>query len=1196
MKRGTWFTLHISASGQRGNGCLLKKIDRYRPIQRQSSSNIKVSVNQRVVMWAAVSVAVAVGIATLLVVLYSILTWNYSYWKKRGVPHIPPTLPNGNVKELMQQKLPVSLMFEKLYKELQGHRFGGVYRGFTPVLLLREPELIKHFLTKDFMHFHDRNQPVDEKKDPLGLNLFSLHGPLWRKLRMKLTPTFTSGKMKMMYSLITDCAKEMVDFLDEPANKGESIDIKELIGHFSTDIIGSCAFGTQFNSFKDPNSGFRMFGRSISPSSNSDGHKNHIFQTCFPILKIMSEFYSLLSLKKKPYFGDMFIKMVTDVIEYQMTDNLLVAQCFVFFLAGYETSSSVVSFCLHELAVNPDIQRRLRAEVDSALEENDGKLTYDVIQSMKYMDQTIYETLRKYPSVSNLERLCTKEYVIPHTDVTVEKGTLVIIPAYALHHDPEYFPDPEKFDPERFNQDNKNSFPQYAYLPFGEGPRICIGMRFGLMQVKVGLATLLSKYEFSISEKSSVPLILEPAAILTTAKGPHEAEFNPVPYPMLYKCQGSNLGPLDQYPGTLTIREELGRLTVEEVNPYLRGGRKENHLGKPTPSSPDLDSSLDLSVLSSLDQHETSALANYATEAGRRIIILTNYTCVLGMRKRKCTCICGEGQWKTILEKNTISTPDRDSNLDLPVIGSLVYWERSALDHVAIEAGTDATRLGVEEERKGGKNTSSERHRLRSNLEPANMDMSRPLLHSRNVMLRRLGLQAALFFSALVACAVAEPPVDRQYLPPGSQEGDYSSPSSQYGGPSINSGSYSNDDGLSAEYGVPFESSRNFDSSNSLSSEYGVPSTSSGSPSAEYNAPAPFTRNSGSSLSTSSSGRFSGISRPSSQYGAPSAASSRFEGASSVSSQFWGASAPSNKYGAPSASSSRLSGASFGGSGRFGGSGSPSNTYGAPSASASRFGGSSSTTSGRFSGASAPSSQYGAPSTGSSRFGGSVAPASGQFGGFGSPSAQYGAPSVSAGGLTGSRTPSAQYGSPSSEYGAPLGGYNANSLQEDPLAEMYPHLSGGRVENRLGKNTLIISNIDMSPDIPVTSNPDQHESDVFIIVKIIPSFLNHIVFYQTPDDAVPKFQEPANYNFNYEVQDAESGAEFGQEETRQDESAKGSYHVLLPDGRTLIVEYMADEEGYKPTIRYEEPAAGNSRGVSNQGPYPASQRGQGGPY
>nr|CAD7408533.1 unnamed protein product [Timema poppensis] len=448
-------------------------------------------------MWAAVSVAVAVGITTILAVLYTILTWNYSYWKKRGVPQIPPTLPNGNVKELIQQKLPVSLMFEKLYKELQGHRFGGVYRGFTPVLLLRDPELIKNFLAKDFMHFHDRNLPVDEKRDPLGLNLFSLHGPLWRRLRMKLTPTFTSGKMKMMYSLITDCAKEMVDFLDEPANKGESIDIKEWIGHFSTDIIGSCAFGTQFNSFKDPNSGFRMFGRSISPSSNSEAHKHHIFQTCFPILKVMSEFYSFLSLKKKPYYGDMFIKMVTEVIEYREKN-------------GIERKDF--------LQMLIKLKNKGRIESDALVSKDDDHL--------KNLDQFVakgndgdIETLRKYPSVSNLERRCTKEYVIPHTDVTVEKGTLVMIPVYALHHDPDYFPDPEKFDPERFNQDNKNSFPQYAYLPFGEGPRICIGMRFGLMQVKVGLATLLSKYEFSISEKSSVPLILEPAAMLTTAKG-----------------------------------------------------------------------------------------------------------------------------------------------------------------------------------------------------------------------------------------------------------------------------------------------------------------------------------------------------------------------------------------------------------------------------------------------------------------------------------------------------------------------------------------------------------------------------------------------------------------------------------------------------------------------------------------------------
>nr|CAD7591204.1 unnamed protein product [Timema genevievae] len=517
-------------------------------------------------MLATLQVAIALG--SLLVILYTILTWNYGYWKNRGVHYIPPTLPAGNVKELIMQKMSISHMYDKLYKQLQGHRFGGIFRGFTPILLLRDPELIKHFLTKDFIHFHDRNLPVDEKKNPLGLHLFFLHGHLWRNLRMKLTPTFTSGKIKMMFSLITESSQEMVKYLEEPAKKGESIEIKDLIGHFSTDVIGSCAFGTQFNSFKDPDTGFRKFGRGLM--SNSGGLLNQITLTCFPILKAVGVVKSLIPGAGKPYYGDMFITLVKDVIEYrekngverndflqmliklknkgkvdfddvaskdddylknmdkivtkgndgdlELTENLMVSQCFVFFVAGYETSSSVISFCLHELAVNPDIQSRVKAEVDNALDENGGELTYGVIQSMTYLEQTIYETLRKYPSVPNLERMCTKEYVIPGTDATIDKGTLVMIPSYALHHDPEYFPDPEKFDPDRFSKENKNSFPQYSYLPFGEGPRICIGMRFGLMQVKVGLATLLSKYEFSICEKSSVPLILSPVSPLTTAK------------------------------------------------------------------------------------------------------------------------------------------------------------------------------------------------------------------------------------------------------------------------------------------------------------------------------------------------------------------------------------------------------------------------------------------------------------------------------------------------------------------------------------------------------------------------------------------------------------------------------------------------------------------------------------------------------
>nr|CAD7394319.1 unnamed protein product [Timema cristinae] len=120
------------------------------------------------------------------------------------------------------------------------------------------------------------------------------------------------------------------------------------------------------------------------------------------------------------------------------------------------------------------------------------------------------ETLRKHPPVGNIDRTCTKAYTIPGTKVHLEKGTKVKIPVYALHYDPKYYPDPHKFEPERFNEENKRKRHTYTYLPFGEGPRMCIGMRFAMMQIKVGLAVLLLNYRFSICPLTKIPIVLEP--------------------------------------------------------------------------------------------------------------------------------------------------------------------------------------------------------------------------------------------------------------------------------------------------------------------------------------------------------------------------------------------------------------------------------------------------------------------------------------------------------------------------------------------------------------------------------------------------------------------------------------------------------------------------------------------------------------
>lgn len=145
------------------------------------------------------------------------------------------------------------------------------------------------------------------------------------------------------------------------------------------------------------------------------------------------------------------------------------------------------------------------------------------------------ETLRKYPPAPAFLRKCTKTYQIPGTTAFVREGLSVIIPCYGLHRDPEYFPEPERFDPDRFNEENKSKIWDYAYIPFGDGPRNCIGerlnilevpnlifflgMRFAMIQAKIALSLMLKNFNFSLNKKTRLPLKMETAGILLSPVG-----------------------------------------------------------------------------------------------------------------------------------------------------------------------------------------------------------------------------------------------------------------------------------------------------------------------------------------------------------------------------------------------------------------------------------------------------------------------------------------------------------------------------------------------------------------------------------------------------------------------------------------------------------------------------------------------------
>lgn len=196
------------------------------------------------------------------------------------------------------------------------------------------------------------------------------------------------------------------------------------------------------------------------------------------------------------------IRFIIGFLCTELTENLIVGQCFVFFFAGFETSSGTLTFALLELAKNPHVQEKLFQEIICVFKEDCSEMTYESIHNMKYLDQVVSgelsvveevmclrrfqniyqlmniskcsETLRLYPILPFLMRRCNEPYQIDE-NYTIEKGTRVIIPVLGLHRDPRYYENPREFNPERFTKEAKLERDHYTYLPFGEGPRSCIG-------------------------------------------------------------------------------------------------------------------------------------------------------------------------------------------------------------------------------------------------------------------------------------------------------------------------------------------------------------------------------------------------------------------------------------------------------------------------------------------------------------------------------------------------------------------------------------------------------------------------------------------------------------------------------------------------------------------------------------------------
>ncbi|KAF5285130.1 hypothetical protein FQA39_LY16819 [Lamprigera yunnana] len=489
------------------------------------------------------AVNVLAVIVTFLIGAYSYFKWTFHFWKRFNVPYVEPSIPFGTSENPFGRSEYIGYRIKKRYDEFKakGHKHGGLYFFTNPVYLPVHVDYIKNVMAKDFRYFTDRGVYCNERSDPLTANLFFLAGERWKVIRNKLAPTFTQSKIKMMFSSLIKCGDELKAIMDVVCSKQEEFEVKKISSYYTIDVIGSCAFGLDINSFSNPQNEFVKHGNSFWSGLTELRSFSIILSLVNPKL---AHFLNVQTMPKD--ITSFFMQLVKDTVEYREKKNFsrkdfmqimidlkkgksvengftvqeMAAQSFAFFVAGYDTSSTTISLCLYEMAKHNYIQEKARHDILNSLEKYHGEMTFESVTDMTYLDQVIDETLRKYPPVGIMTRVCVEDYTIPDDhDVTIKKGTKVAIPIYAVHHDPEYYPNPDIFDPERFSEENINSRPLFSYLPFGAGPRICTGLRIGLLQVKIALIAFIGNFEFSVNPRTREPLDFENANFALQAKG-----------------------------------------------------------------------------------------------------------------------------------------------------------------------------------------------------------------------------------------------------------------------------------------------------------------------------------------------------------------------------------------------------------------------------------------------------------------------------------------------------------------------------------------------------------------------------------------------------------------------------------------------------------------------------------------------------
>ncbi|KAL4222985.1 Thromboxane-A synthase [Mactra antiquata] len=407
--------------------------------------------------------------------------------------------------------------------------------GALNVMDVSDPDILKQIFIKEHFNFMNRYS-FGFEPHPLDKMLITLKDTDWKRVRNIMTPTFSAGKLKKMTPEMNHCTRLLINGLVEKSKAGEVVDVRKHFGCFTMDVIAGTAFGIRPDSYNNPEDSFVMLAQKVF-GQNTLG-PTVLLAMLFPrftklLVKLfnISVFYPLDSVK---FFSDVIRNIIkerkekndtgrSDLLQLmlnaelvedgqtktKLTEDEILAQGFIVFVAGYETTAALLGFMSYVLATQPDIQDKLIAEIDEKVPNDESDIKYDTVMDMPYLDQVINETLRMYPPVGRMDRAVGVEEGVQINGYSFPSGTSVGFSIYMMHHNKKYFPEPDAFKPERFSAEEKAKRDPIVFMPFGHGPRNCIGMRLASVEVKIAIVGMLRKLRFVKCEETEENLQLD---------------------------------------------------------------------------------------------------------------------------------------------------------------------------------------------------------------------------------------------------------------------------------------------------------------------------------------------------------------------------------------------------------------------------------------------------------------------------------------------------------------------------------------------------------------------------------------------------------------------------------------------------------------------------------------------------------------